>query len=70
MSGCGEDEYSYDAWIDGKPQGAFSATAIHSYVPGISLSRWHAAVRKVLPSSSYPQTPQLQASLWQRTWGL
>jgi hypothetical protein len=71
ISGCDDNEYSYDAYIDGRPCGAFSNVALRTWKPGIRLAAWHRAIREFpLPNGNYPQTPQLQASTWQRTWSL
>lgn len=69
LSGCADTEYSYDAWIDGRYRGAFTAAALRTW-SGQSLSAWHRAIRTVLPSDEYPQTPQLQATSSQRRWSL
>lgn len=67
ISGCDDTEYSYDANFGGRGNGAFTRAAIDSYVPGQSLSAWFKAIRTRLPSTSYPQTPQLTAaSLYRR----
>lgn len=70
FSGCKETEVSYDAFIDGRPQGAFSAAALSTFTPGITYRRWHEAIRAVLPSRQYPQTPELYSSVFQRGWSL
>lgn len=70
MSGCGDLEFSYDASIGGIAQGAFSEVAIRTWSPGISLRDWHRLIRLNLPSSSYPQSPELTAAVWQRRWSL
>ena len=72
FSGCEDREYSYDAHIDGLPQGAFSAVALRVARdnPGISYGRWHKMIRTALPSDDYPQSPQFEGSIWQRTWKL
>ncbi len=62
ISGCGDLEYSYDASFAGRPNGAFSRVAIDAYEPGISLSAWHRAIRAVLPTGFYPQSPELTAA--------
>lgn len=67
ISGCGDLEYSYDAWFGDRANGAFSRAAIDAYKPGASLSAWFKAIRLALPSSSYPQSPQATyASLYRR----
>lgn len=70
VSGCSDTEYSYDAYIGGRAQGAFSHAALVTYEPGINLRDWYAEIRTVLPSTQYPQTPQLEASAWQKRWTL
>lgn len=70
FSGCTDEEYSYDAVIEGKAQGAFSWAALKALQadPGASYSRLYRAIADKLPSPRYPQSPQLYASLWQRRW--
>jgi len=69
MSGCqeGPNNFSYDARINGRPNGAFSYYALKvlkTLKPGASYSDWHAAINPVyLPSASYPQSPQLVGSV-------
>jgi hypothetical protein len=62
MSGAADIEYSYDAYIDGKSTGAFSYYAINTYKSGMTFDEWYTEIRKHLPSSRYPQTPQLEGS--------
>lgn len=72
FSGCEDDEYSYDAYIDGKPQGAFSHAALSTCEPGISMRRWHSKIRTVLPNleEGFAQHPQMRATGWQKRWSL
>lgn len=77
FSGCADEELSWDAYIDGRPQGAFTATALQAHRllaspgrPAVRLGAWHRMIRTGLPSEEYPQTPELYASLWQRSWTL
>lgn len=70
LSGCHEEEVAYDAYIRGMWQGAFTAAAVETHVTGQSLWEWHHKIREVLPSRSYPQHPQLEATLWQKGWKL
>lgn len=62
ISGSTDQEYSYDASFNGRPNGAFSRVAIDAFAPGISLNNWWRAVRTTLPNADYPQSPQLTAS--------
>ena len=70
ISGCSESEYSYDAYVENQAQGAFSWAALKTYKPGMSMAAWYREIRKLLPSTSYPQTPQLQGGTWQKYWRL
>ena len=64
ISGCSSSEYSYDARINGQNVGAFSYYAIDILKnnTGINYKDFHKKLRKILPSSSYPQSPQLEGS--------
>lgn len=62
ISGCDDREYSYDAWFGNRANGAFTRAAIDSFRSGISLNAWFGAIRSVLPSPVYPQSPQLTAA--------
>jgi hypothetical protein len=64
ISGCSDSEYSYDAEIDGRPNGAMSAMAIKviRQTPDLTYNTFYAALRGLLPSTDYPQTPQLEGS--------
>lgn len=64
MAGCEEglDHYSYDANFGNRPNGAFTYYALQSLktLPANATYRdWHAAIRRSLPSTNYPQKPQL-----------
>lgn len=67
LSGCkeGPNNYSYDARINGRFNGAFTYHALKTLKtlkPEATYADWHKAIIKYLPSSSYPQAPQLFAS--------
>jgi len=64
ISGCLPTEYSYDAYIGNKYQGAMSyfATQILRSQPVITYSSFYEKLKKVLPTSKYPQTPQLEGA--------
>ena len=69
MSGCQDDEYSYDAVINGRPCGAFTYTALwvlKNLKPGATFNEWFVAIRGKLPSKQYPQTPRLIGSYLQK----
>ncbi len=65
ISGCKDDEYSYDAWFNQRPNGAFTFAALQALKnlpPTATYRDWHRAIRKILPHVNYPQTPQLSGS--------
>ncbi|MBM5817331.1 MAG: caspase family protein [Cyanobacteria bacterium K_Offshore_surface_m2_239] len=64
MAGCeeGPDHYSYDATFNNRSNGAFTHYALKALktLPATATYRdWHAAIRRSLPSTNYPQKPQL-----------
>ncbi len=62
LTGCNATEYSYDAYINGRYNGAMTATAIRliKQDPGQTYRQFHAKMRHELPSNRYPQSPQLE----------
>lgn len=69
LSGCKDEEYSYDAWFNGRANGAFTYVALQTLkdLPEAATYRdWHREIRKLLPHVSWPQTPQLSGSWRQR----
>ncbi|MDM8551028.1 caspase family protein [Desulfobacterales bacterium HSG2] len=64
LSGCNANEYSYDAYMNGRYNGAMTATAINLIKsnPGQTYGELHKKLRQLLPSASYPQSPQLEGS--------
>lgn len=71
LSGCkeGPNNFSYDAKIKGRFNGAFTyyaLKALKSMKPGATYAEWHKAITKYLPSASYPQSPQIVGSIGAR----
>jgi len=64
VSGCSDSEYSYDAEINGRYNGAMSAMALSviKQNPKMTYNEFYTSLRKLLPSSEYPQTPQLEGT--------
>jgi hypothetical protein len=64
ITGCSDSEYSYDAKIEGRYNGAMSAMAIRLIRenPGLTYNQFFTRLRQLLPSSDYPQSPQLEGS--------
>ena len=70
FAGCRDMEYSYDAWFNGKANGAFTYAALKTLDEldeDANYKTWYKAIRKILPHVQYPQTPQLVASYYQKT---
>jgi len=65
IAGCTPTEFSYDARINGRNNGAMTAYAITvlKQNPTITFADFYAKLRVYLPSGSYPQTPLLEGSL-------
>jgi hypothetical protein len=68
LAGCkeGPNNFSYDAKIKGRPNGAFTyyaLKALKTLPPGATYTDWHAAITPAyLPSLNYPQSPQIVGS--------
>ena len=68
LAGCqeGPNNFSYDARISGRPNGAFTyyaLKALRSLKADATYAAWHAAISpQYLPSASYPQSPRLVGS--------
>lgn len=80
FAGCMDQEYSYDAWFNGRANGAFTYVALKALeslgvtpAGGKTTSTywdWYQEIRKYLPHVYYPQTPQFNAARYQRKWGV
>ena len=71
MSGCQDVEYSYDAWFSNRPNGAFTFVALATLPKlkaGATYLDWYKAIRKVLPSQQYPQSPKIYGSASMKKW--
>lgn len=67
LAGCkeGPNNFSYDARINGRPNGAFTyyaLKALKTLKPEATYADWYKAILKYLPSASYPQVPQIVGS--------
>jgi hypothetical protein len=71
LAGCQDTEYSYDAYFEGRPNGAFSFVALQALaaVPAAATYKtWFKAIRAILPSQQYPQSPNLYGSSRMKAW--
>lgn len=64
LTGCNALEYSYDAYINGRYNGAMTAMAllIMRNEPQLTYREFHNKLRILLPSTQYPQSPQCEGS--------
>lgn len=63
LTGCNALQYSYDAYINGRFNGAMSALAIQLIrvaTPTTTYRTLHGNLRRLLPSNQFPQSPQLE----------
>jgi len=65
LSGCkeGPNNFSYDAKIAGRYNGAFTYYALKTLKPGITYAQWHQEISRYLPSTSFPQSPQIVGNI-------
>jgi hypothetical protein len=73
MAGCQDVEFSYDAYFEGRPNGAFSFVALDTLKKlnkEATYLDWYKAIKKVLPSQQYPQSPNLFGSTQMKKWGV
>jgi hypothetical protein len=71
IAGCQDTEYSYDAFFNGRPNGAFTFVALNEHrklAAGALYRDWFAAISRVLPSQQYPQRPNLYGSSAMKKW--
>ena len=64
LTGCNAMEYSYDATFGGRSNGAMSYFVMQLIrsKPDRTWKELHKALRTLLPSTQYPQSPQLEGS--------
>jgi hypothetical protein len=60
ISGCGETQYSADAYINGDYHGAFTWYAMNTLKPDITYRQWHKEICKYLPGTEYEQAPTIE----------
>ncbi len=69
FAGCKDTEFSYDAWFNGRANGAFTYAALQTLEnldDEATYRDWYKESRKLLPHVQYPQTPQILASRYQK----
>lgn len=62
ISGCGENQTSADALINGKYHGAFSYYAMNTLLGSMTYKTWFDKIRQYLPSRDFDQAPTLEGN--------
>jgi hypothetical protein len=64
LSACSDEEFAFDALIDDKYNGAFTAAALKliKASPDMTYREFASRIRGVLPSKDYQQTPQIEGN--------
>lgn len=73
LSACSDTEVAFDAWFGTRPNGAYTYAALQALkgLPANATYRgWQRAIRELLPSVDYPQSPQLQGTTTQKRWSV
>jgi len=60
LSGCGEQQTSADAFINGEYHGAFTFYALRTLEPGITYTEWMRRINIYLPGKDFDQFPTLE----------
>ena len=72
LAGARDDEFAFDAVIDGRPRGPMTAACLAALAELGPTATWaqvlDAARDRHLDRARYPQTPTLQATTAQRRW--
>jgi hypothetical protein len=72
LSGCADPQFSYDAWFNRRPNGAFTYAALRALErlpPKGTYRDLHALIRKeYLPSNQFPQDPQIDGAPHRQRW--
>lgn len=62
-AGCRDPELSWDAWFNGRANGAFTRVALDALKKNPTTPKaWMTEIRTKLPAANYPQTPSLYGS--------
>jgi metacaspase-1 len=62
IGGCGDDQTSDDALIEGKHNGAFTYYALKTLKSNYTIEKWYREIRKYLPSKEYTQHPKIEGN--------
>jgi metacaspase-1 len=69
LAACTDQQVAYDAWFDGRANGAFTYAALQALAEQPATYRdWQRAINRRLPSVDYDQAPRLEGGSGQRRW--
>jgi hypothetical protein len=69
LAACQDTQVAYDAWFDGRANGAFTYAALQALAENPATYRdWQRAINARLPSVDFDQAPRLEAGAGQRRW--
>lgn len=72
FTGAKDTQVAYDAYLDGRYRGAFTAAAIQALTmvegPTRTYRQWYRDIRTILPSVDFDQVPQLDGTSTQKRW--
>jgi hypothetical protein len=71
LAACTDTQVAYDAWFDGRANGAFTYAALQALAENPATYRdWQQGISKRLPSVDYQQSPRLEGGSGQRRWNV
>lgn len=69
LAACTDTQVAYDAWFDGRANGAFTYAALQALAENpVTYRDWQRAINRRLPSVDYDQAPRLEGGAGQRRW--
>jgi hypothetical protein len=69
MAACTDTQVAYDAWFNGRANGAYTYAALQALETNPATYRdWQRAINRRLPSVDYAQSPRLEGGAGQRRW--
>jgi hypothetical protein len=69
LAACTDTQVAYDAWFDGRANGAFTYAALQALAENPATYRdWQRGINQRLPSVDYDQAPRLEGGSGQRRW--
>jgi hypothetical protein len=69
LAACQDTQVAYDAWFNGRANGAFTYAALQALEEHPATYRdWQRAINRRLPSVDFDQRPRLEGGSGQRRW--